>query len=221
MTFLELVERAARECGLSGDGPATVIGQAGMYARMVRWVNTALNDIETAHSDWGWMYKPFSFATVAGQAEYTPVEAGILDHENWDLKGVRNHVTSIGKISEIQMGDIDYEDWREAYDFGANRSIRTRPDCFAISPTQSIALGPYPDGLYTVTGRYYRIAQVLVNNTDIPLMPANYHMMIVYKAMMYYGGFMSAPDAYDRGELEFGKLMRRLENQRLLTIAFG
>jgi hypothetical protein len=221
VTFIELVQRAARECSLSGDGPATVIGQAGMYARMVRWINTALNDIETAHKDWGWMYAQYSFPTIAGKAEYTPTEAGILDHENWDLNGVRNHVTSIGTISEIQMAEIDYEDWREAYDFGANRFIATRPDVFAISPTQSLALGPYPNNLYTVTGRYYRIAQVLVNDTDIPLMPINYHMMIVYKAMMYYGGYMSAPEVYDRGELEFSKMMRRLENQRLPTIAFG
>ena len=221
MNYLQLAQRASRECSISGVGPDTVIGQVGMYSRMANWINDALNDIEIARPEWGWMYQSFSFPTVAGQAEYPPVQCGITDHETWDLMSLRNNVTTVGALSEIEMGNISYEDWRLIYDFGANKFITSRPISFAIAPTKALALGPYPAALYTVTGRYYRIAQVLAVDTDVPKMPTNYHMMIVYKAMMYYGGYMSAPEVYDRGELEFSKMMYRLENSRLPVMDFG
>ena len=221
MNYLQLVQRASRECSISGDGPISTIGQVGMYARMANWVNDALNDIEIARPSWGWMYKSYSFATISGQAEYTPLQCGMTDFENWDLASLRNYVTTIGNMSEIEMGLINYEDWRRIYDFGANRYVASRPISFAISPTFALALGPYPNSLYTVTGRYYRSPQILLLDADTPLLDANYHMMIVYKAMMYYGGYMSAPEAYDRGELEYSKMMRRLSNQRLPPVDFG
>lgn len=191
-----------------------------MYSRMANWINTALNDIEGARPTWGWMYKSFSFPTIAGKAEYTPVECGVLDYGNWDMGSMRNYVTTVGPLSEIEMGEIAYEDWRRIYDFGANRFVNSRPIAIAQSPTTALTLGPYPAALYTQTGRYYRTAQQLVADTDIPLLPLNYHMMIVYKAMMFYGGYMSAAEVYDRGELEYAKLMRRLENQYLPPVDY-
>jgi len=231
MTYLELVQRACRECALTGV-PTTVVSQSGMYARMVNWIASALNDIETAHPDWDWMWLPFSFPTVDGQSEYSAVEAGIAadTHNEWNRYETRNYVTSVGNISEIFMDYIDYDIWRNAYLYGATRSTRSRPLQFSISPQQKIALGPVPAAGYTITGYYYRNAQILdpvVSSTNLtpdtltPDMPVDFHIMIVYKAMMYYGGYMGAPEVYDRGELEFGKMMKRLDNKRLPDMEFA
>ena len=46
-------------------------------------------------------------------------------------------------------------------------------------------------------------------------------MAIVYRAMMMYGAFESANEVYDRGETEFGKIMRRMADQRLPEVTFG
>ena len=218
--FLELVQRTCKECFVTA--PTTVVDQTGMAERMVGWVCDAVTDIETAHSDWGWMFKAFSFSTIAGQSEYTPVQCGITDHENWDLEQIRNQVTSVGTDSEIFMDQIDYNTWRDAYLYGATRNVRSRPLQFAISPTQGLCVGPVPDNLYTVTGKYYRISQTMdvTNDNDVPLMPSNYWMMIVYKAMMYYGSAMNAPEVYARGEIEFGKKMARISNNRLPEMSF-
>ena len=53
MNYLQLAQRASRECSISGVGPDTVIGQVGMYSRMTNWINDALNDIEIARPEWG------------------------------------------------------------------------------------------------------------------------------------------------------------------------
>ena len=46
-------------------------------------------------------------------------------------------------------------------------------------------------------------------------------MMIVYRAMMFYGGYESAPEVYQRGEAEFKRLMSRLDIDQLPTLVSG
>ena len=70
MDFLSLCQRMRQECGISGSGPTTVVGQSGNLQRIVDWVNTAWIDIQTTNQDWGWMRASASFTTVSGQATY-------------------------------------------------------------------------------------------------------------------------------------------------------
>ena len=46
-------------------------------------------------------------------------------------------------------------------------------------------------------------------------------MAIVYRAMMYYAGYEAAPEVYSRGELEFKRLMNRLEIDQITTPVSG
>ena len=87
------------------------------------------------------------------------------------------------------------------------------------TPDTSLGLGPTPGPVgYTVTGDYFAEPSEMVLATDVPVMPAKHHMIIVYRAMMYYGGFESAPEVYQRGEAEFNKLRRRMERDRMPMI---
>jgi hypothetical protein len=45
--------------------------------------------------------------------------------------------------------------------------------------------------------------------------------MIVYRAMMFYAGYEAAPEVYQRGELEFKRLMNRLEIDQLPDMVSG
>jgi hypothetical protein len=59
--------------------------------------------------------------------------------------------------------------------------------------------------------------------TDAPpdVFPTRFHMAIVYRAMMSYGGYESAPEVYQRGEFEFKRLMNRLHIDQLQTLVSG
>jgi hypothetical protein len=92
----------------------------------------------------------------------------------------------------------------------------------AVGPDQSLNLGPPPNGLYTVTADYFVAPSLLVLDTDIPAgLPARFHLLIVYRTMMKYAGYESAPEVYQRGSEEHGRMYARLQAVRAPRMAFG
>jgi hypothetical protein len=45
-------------------------------------------------------------------------------------------------------------------------------------------------------------------------MPEQYHMAIVWKAMMYYGASEAAPEIYDAGEKWFKTIFKQLSDEQ-------
>lgn len=219
-----MVKRTARECGIT-TSPSTVVNPSGLEAQnLIGWVTDAWNDIQTAHQDWQWMRQSASFQTVDGQPIYTPLECGIADGTfgMWARDTFRCYTTAVGTNDEIEIDYTPYEDWRTAYQLGALRLTRTRPIEMTITPQKYIGLGPYPNGNYTITGDYYTAPTVMALDADVPTgLPTQFHMAIVWKACMSYGAYEAAPEVYQRGELEFGKLMRRITVDRLSELTFA
>ena len=222
MNFLEICQRAQRECGLAST-LTTVVSQSGEHRRFVDWVQDAWNDIQTVHQDWEWLRQSVTFVTVDGQATYTPLECGVTagTFGKWARDSFRNYETAGGVNTEMTTSYIGYEDWRQLYQLGAHRDTRSRPVQISITPAKSIALAPYPSAGYTVTGDYYTAPVSLALDADTPLMPAHFHMAIVWKTCMSYGAFEAAPEVYQRGELEFKQLMRQIERDRMPEIVLG
>ncbi len=61
----------------------------------------------------------------------------------------------------------------------------------------------------------------MVLDGDMPDMPPNLHMLIVYKAMIYYGLYEAASEVLGRGELQYNILMAQLERRELPGITMG
>jgi len=221
MNYLSLVKRLARECGVANQ-PTSVVGQTGEAQRLCDWVADAWTDIQTAHQDWEWMRTTAAFETIEGQAVYTPLECGIAEGTFglWARDTFRNYDTAAGISSEIEMSYTHYPDWRASYDLGALKLARTRPIEVSITPAKDIALGPYPAAGYTITGDYYTAPVLLTANADIPSMPEQFHMAIVWKACMSYGVYEAANEVYQRGETEFAKLMMRMDKAQMTEITF-
>jgi len=61
-----------------------------------------------------------------------------------------------------------------------------------------------------------------VNGTDEPAIPNDsLHLVIVYKAMQFYGLYESAPEVLMRGNTEFSRLMQQLKREQLETLRLG
>jgi hypothetical protein len=224
-TFLDLVQRTFSECACSGDAPSTVVGVTGQAESIVNWVSSAWLSIQQVHEDWQFLESSFSFATIVGQALYTPTQAGITAGtfglwKTWeDLP--RNYLTATGTDSEYEMSEVGYDAWRLLYDFGTLKTLRTRPTDFAITPEKSLALGPYPAAGYTVTGKYFTAPVSLDEDADVPTLPRQYLLAIVGSAMMEYAAFKAASEVYQRGKQWYDQYIGRLEHARLPRMRSG
>lgn len=221
MNRLQLVQRLASECG--STKPTTTISQTGNAGRLVDWIDTAWNDIQTKHQDWGWMRTSTSWVTGDGQHNYTTAQCNIAagTFGMWAIDTLRCYPTAAGNQTETFLSWLRYDAWRDTYLFGGSRATRTRPAEFAVGPDKSINVGPVPSAGYTITGDYFTAPSAMADDTAIPSLPDQFHMAIVYRAMMSYGGYESASEVYQRGEVEFSKLMRRMEIDRLPMVAMA
>jgi hypothetical protein len=214
MTFLELCVRLREEAGISGNGPSTVVAQTGEMKRIVNWVNQAWEDVQNARANWNWMRSEFSFQSVADQAGYTSAEAGIATRfRDWDVNTIKSYKTSVGISNEIELAEMTYFGYRSVYLTGSQPS--GTPICFAIGPDRKLLLGPKPDGIYTVNGQYWKAPQALTLDADVPEMPTEFHMLIVWMALERYGIYESAGEVVAAGQKYGKRLMNRLEINQL------
>lgn len=239
MNFLAICQRAAVECGVASGSAIqvvlpTVVGATGSLGRIVGWVNDAWTDLQMDHEDWTWMRSSnllgagVSFMTVSGQASY-PLGTGlgtvgiaVDDFGKWDREAFRCDTSTIGFRDEMFLDEIPYDSWRDSYMLGAMRSVMTRPIAIAIGPDQSLNLGPPPNGQYTITGDYYIAPTEMVLDTDVPFgLPARFHMLIIYRAMLKYAGYESAPEVFERATAENAGMYSQLLSVRAPRMTFG
>jgi len=224
MNFLQIVQRARRKCRVVGTGPTTVISQGEEYARLVDWCNEAWMEIQRRRTDWKWMRTAATFPTVAGQAEYTlaQIQATGTNFSNfgfWDLQTFRCYNTAAGINSEIPMDWDTYDNWKNTYQIGATRSTQSQPNVFAINPLLGVALGPTPLAGYTIEADYFKVPTEMALDADIPLLPTQFHMAIVYRTMMFYGASEANMAIYDSGKSDFTNMMRDIDAQQLPDMA--
>ncbi len=219
MTRLELLVALWEECGVSGSQPSTTINQTGLLSLLVNWNDRAWNEIQTKNEDWDWMRSSnilgdgMSFQTVNLQTDY-PLGTGA------GTCGVASSVftTTRGIYDETPMKCINFDSWRDAFMLGAMRNAPTRPTVVAIGPDKSICLQP-PTGAYTITGDYYVKASAMMFDDDEPVgLPPEYHMLIVYRAMMKFGRYDSAAEVLEGGRGEYANLLGSLESKQLPKI---
>lgn len=221
-TYLQLVNKLKDESGSKAADLTTAIGLTGEGRLLANWINAAWMDIQGQHRDWGWLRTSLAgFATVNGQATYTPAQAGATNFGMWDRDSFRNYLTATGTAAEVFMTYMPYARWRDIYQFGSSRTSYSQPYDITITPAKALGLGPVPLGGYTVIGDYFTCPTEMTADADIPSLPVHYHMAIVWRALMFYGANEAASEVYEHGKKEFGILMSRIENDYVPEIELG
>lgn len=223
MTYLELCNRLRNKVGISGPALTAVTGLTGESQRVVNWIDEAWVNIQEVHTTWDWMLKEVSFTTTASQSRYTPTECNVTDLSEWKKDSFRTYITSVGVASEVFLSDLPWDRYRDTYLYGNMRNTTGRPISISVyPPDKSLNLGLTPDSIgYTVVGEYYKEPVHLVAASDTPDMPNKFHMLIVYRAMMYYGSYESAPEVYSEGQTAYNEMVRRLNNEQIQDVTLG
>ncbi|MBV8666740.1 MAG: hypothetical protein JO269_09670 [Burkholderiaceae bacterium] len=224
-TFLQLVNQLRQEAGVSGSDLTTTVGVTGEQLRLVNWINAAWMDVQQIHTDWNWLRFPFSFQTntVTNQQSYNPItDVGLTLFGDWKKDSLRIYTTSIGYSNEMILPFATYDEFRNLYMYGSARTNYMRPSLYSIDPQKNIVLGGPPDLFgYTIDGEYYKVATQLVNDTDVPTLPVQYHKMIVWKALEHYGLYEGAQECIARAKQEYKTMLYRLDLNQLPTPSYG
>ncbi len=221
MTLLELVNRARHECGVSGPDLSSVQNLSGEAARIRDWVKSAWIDLQSSKEDWNFMRKSMTFTLTEGKQFYTPTEASASDLGNWKRDSFRCSTNGNDYKDEQLLNYMDYTTFRNLYMYANMRTTQTRPVVVTIDPHKSLGFGALPDRDWQINGEYYRKPPDLTQGTDTPDIPDRYHWILVYRVMMYYGGYEAAGEVYQRGLAEFKRNMNWLEIDQLPTLTFG
>jgi hypothetical protein len=223
-----------RECGIPGvtASPSTVTAQSGVLEKVVAWVADSWRDIQIRHNNWRWMRSGFTVNTVVDDDAYaygdcTDTRSGsaIDRFRQWwmhdRLDPPKCYLTSGGVAGEYRLIWMPPEDFRRIYKFGIQQSTNGQPIHITVDDDNKFLLGPKPNSVYTVSGRFQRGAQTLDDDSDVPDMPADFHDLIVYYGMERYAFNSVAPEVLSRAKLEASRLMRALEQDQLPPIRLG
>ena len=216
MNRLELVKRLSREAGVNQSGPSSTLNQTGEYLRLVDWIDTAYDNVQTTHATWQFLRKEFTLSLTAGVAEYAP--SLIVDFAEW----IDDDLRVYQQASDEQI--IEYVPWelfRLGYLIGTQRNQTGRPSIFTIKPDETIVFFPIPNNSFTCKGEYYQTPDVMTNDASEPIFPVRFHLAILWRALMLYGAYSQEPDKYSVGQSEYKVAMRGLEKSQLPHITWG
>lgn len=223
-TYLELCQDLRRETGIAGTGLTSVANQIAQLDRLVHWVRHAWTEIQNRHTDWRWMRAGFTLTAVDATAAYSPGEAvddltqtPIARFSRWwvddCLSPATFYLQSTGQGGEGYLSYIDWQAYRHIYGLGL--AAPGQPAHITVDPQNRLVLGPTPNDTYIIRGEYQRSAQTLASDDDVPECPAQFHQLIVMRALEKYGLFASAQEVVTRAAEEGRRLMRQLEANQL------
>ena len=218
MDFLACCQRLRQEAGLSGTGPVSVVSQTGEMKRIVDWVAAAYEDIQELHATWRFLRDDFSFSTIVNNQDYAPISVGLTEHASWVKEDIRIY-ESVN--DECQLIYLPWEIFRKTYFIGSNRSVTGRPTIVTVRPNNTLTFWQVPSAILTVNGEYYKSPDVMAANTDMPVMPSMFHMIIVWKGLMHYGAHAGADEKYAHGEKEYKRMKAMLEFSELEDFTHG
>ena len=222
MNYLSLANALVQKCGISGVSLTTLQNQTGEAGRVAAWIDEAYLNVQLAYPNWDWMRATVSFPTVSGQGSYTPTEAGVTDFGWWKQDSFRRYITATGVRSETFLSNIRYDAYRDTYLFGNMRLSNGDPLVVAFGPDLSINLGLIPGDVgYTIVGEYFKQPLHLTLDADTPLIPSQYHQIIVYRAMMMYGMYEAAQEVTIEGTNLYNTMLRRLVRDQLSDVQFA
>lgn len=208
MNFLQLCQRVRQECGITGNGPTSVIGQQGQMAKVVDWVRTAWLEVQNVRTDWDFMWGNLTFDTASLEDAYTTNTTNIDTIDDLMI-----YEKSKGRSDGKSLEQVSYQELRDYYLQGGEET--GRPVKYAIRPDKAIVFAPTPIEIYTVSVDYYKTPVSLAANTDEIDIAESKHEVVMYKAMMYFAAHFEAPMLYQHSQAQYDRLINELEFKQM------
>ena len=223
--FLQLCQRTLIECGVTSDTAnniTTVANQSGEVARIIDYVREAYTMIQNKHPySWVWLWHETSQLLPPGGRIFSPKNDWGLKVLKWDSESFKMYITANGVASEYFINWWD--DWR-LFNQAFNRGVIpiTQPNVIVERPDKSLQFDTYLQVPYTLTAQYYSSAEILVEDLDVPSMPEQYFLSIVWLATMTYAKYEEAGVLFNTtANTQYAAIMSQMEQTELPQITIG
>lgn len=212
MNFLELCQRTRQELGVSGTGPASTSRQVGHYKKIVDWVQDAHLEVQESLALNGYA---MAWATV-------PLTDGVDTYDpdaQWGLQVKRLAPDSLcvqpvgNPARRTHLVEASW-DWMRA----RVASPTGTPSAYAARPDGKIVLWPTPGDQLELHIEYERKSLPLASNTDVPWLPTEYHMAIVWRAVMFGTAHDEDLALFQSAKSNHAAIMSRVARQQLPTM---
>jgi hypothetical protein len=201
MTFLELCQSLAQEADINGGAtlPTTVAGQTGELRRVVDWVKQSWRSIQ-GKRHWDWMWQRPTLTMLAGTSSL----AGTIPEERY-LKD-RLYVPTAGQLGRFPEF-MPWDMFTKMYPF-----IQPGPtfSVWSIAPDHSIRVDVQVTADVDFNVERYALPTELTADSDVPGLPSDLHMLIVWRALVKYANFDGAGDQRTTAIEEFNEMEAQL-----------
>ena len=210
MNRLELV-RALRQfagvgAGSTGNGPSTTLNQVGEYERLVDWIDGAWNEIQQANL-WDFMWEAETVTILAT----TNVTAGDIP--------ARRYVQDATYYGSKRLTWMNWELFRQRYP--APLIVDGEPSAWSIRPDKAFVVNAKPTVDWALSVERYTNPVPMTADADVPALPSEHHMAIVYKALLLYANFEEAGVTRATAQAEYNRHMMALGLNELPEWSFG
>lgn len=223
--FLELCKRTLIECGVTADvanNITTVNNQSGEIARIIDYVREAYTMIQNKHPySWVWLWRETSQSLASGKRIFNPATEWGLKVLKWDSESFKLYLTANGVASEYYLDWWD--DWR-LFNQAFNRGViqTSQPSVIVERPDKSLQLDTILQSAYTLSAQYYAAAEILTKDNDVPSMPEQYFLAIVWLATMSYAKYEEAGVLFNTtANTQYAAIMAQMEQTELPQITFS
>ena len=178
MNRLELCQWTMELAGIPTGSFLTTLNLTGEARRVVRWVDDALEQILQSHR-WNFQWEQATVTILAG----TNATAGTIP--------ASRYVRDSAYVGTRKMEDfVPWDVFRNAWETPLIGN--GEPSAWSIRPDMAFVVNSKPLADLTITVQRYKNPAAMTADADVPPMPTEHHLAIVYKALLLYANFEEA-----------------------------
>lgn len=215
MNFLQLCQETDKILGTQGT-ISSVSSASGYQELLISYVSNAWADIQNLRKDWIFLKRYVNISLTAGKTSYSVFDTHLTSTDpvaSWIIDRFIN-TTSDNNV----LTYVDPFTWM-------NRDLTTQkqPGAFTVHENSSFGYLEFenPNQLYNIKAHYYAKPQVLVDATDTPSMPSEYHKLIAHYAASEIGYWLGNTEAGDlhatKADNLLGDLLRSQNPSKTIT----
>lgn len=221
MDFVSQLERLRVECGVSGHAITDVTTVTGEHARLKGWLQQAVLDVQRESGGlWEFLRKEGSHTI--------PLNGSLLNVSEWAAGTVGQwkidefRIAPFGSARGVStpMVFVPYDQFRNGV--GLLTTPAAKPIYFTVRRgDKALLVAPQADAQYTLFFDYWSAPIGLEDNNDVPIYPVEFHMIGVYKAMIDYALYESAPEVLRRAQDRYDEMLHSMRMQQLPVPTWG